>query len=410
MYPRLSLGGEQPLPTTEGLVFFPKYHAAYQLWTLPDGTTAINDWLKTAGISARLSESGRVTQQIIQTLAGFWGVRSIASLGVIELLNEMANKPASRSIHYAAFKNKVRDAIREDKLWRGREDETLIERNAVQLGLELKCSKCGSWSWYSVKQLDYILTCDLCRKQFNFPVMNPCSGHNSRWSYRVIGPFALPGYASGGYATSLTIRFFSEVVSQIDLSSITWSAGQELTLSAKKKVEADFILWHQRKRIFEPDDQTEIVFGETKSLGKDVFKSDDIDRMKALAESFPGAVLVFATLKEAAQLSKDEVLRIRKLAEWGRHFDEAKRRTRAPVILLTGTELFTPHYLKESWKSKGGKRADLIEKAHVDISQLAKLADLTQQAYLDMPSYDEWLERRWKKRLERRKKRAKPDA
>jgi hypothetical protein len=223
----------------------------------------------------------------------------------------------------------------------------------------------------------------------------------------VVGPFALPNYAGGGYAASLAIRFFSEVVGSFDLSDVTWSSGQELTLPTGKKVEADFILWYQRKQILKTDYPTEVVFGEVKSLGKDVFKDDDVDRMKSLAEAFPGAVLVFATLKEAAQLSKDEISRICKLAEWGREYDRANRRTRAPVILLTGTELFTPHYFQESWKSKGGKRAALIEPGYVDVSHLPTLADFTQQVYLDMPSYHEWSEARWKKRAERRKQLAK---
>lgn len=180
-------------------------------------------------------------------------------------------------------------------------------------------------------------------------------------------------------------------------------------MPADKKVEADFILWYQRKQILEPDLPTEVIFGEAKSLGKDVFKDDDVNRMKVLAEAFPGSVLVFATLKEATQLSTNERTRIRKLAEWGRDYDRANRRTRAPVILLTGTELFTPHNFQESWKSKGGKRSALIEPGHVDISHLPTLADLTQQAYLDMPSYHEWSEARWKKRAEQRKRRAEQD-
>jgi hypothetical protein len=406
-YPRLVLGGEHLLPTAEGLVFFSKYHGIHQYWSLPDGTTAINDWFKACKISARLSDSGRATQQIIQTLGGFWGVRSIASLGVIELLNEMTRKPISRSVPYAEFKNKIHNATKDDERWRGKEYETLVERNAVQLGLELKCPKCGNWSWYSIKQVDYTLTCDLCLKQFTFPIIDPGSNKNSKWAYRVIGPFALPNYAGGGYAASLAIRFFAEVVSSFDRSHVTWSSGQELILPADRKVEADFILWYQRKQILEPDYPTEVVFGEAKSLGKEVFKDDDVDRMKVLAEAFPGAVLVFATLKEAAQLSKNEISRIRKLAEWGRDYDRENHRTRAPVILLTGTELFTPYYLQESWKSKGDKRAALIEPGYIDISHLPTLADFTQQVYLDMPSYHEWSEARWKKRVERRKQRAK---
>jgi len=333
-------------------------------------------------------------------------VRSIASLGVIELLNEMTRKPISRSVHYGEFRNKVRESLKGKSVWRGKEYETLVNRNAVQLGLELKCAKCGSWSWYSVKQLDYTLTCDLCLKQFNFPIIDPGSSSNSKWAYRVIGPFALPNYAAGGYASSLAIRFFSEVVGAFDRSDVTWSAGQELVLPKGKKVEADFVLWYQRKSLLELDHLTEVVFGEAKSLGQDAFKDDDVARMKLLAEAFPGAVIVFATLKEADQLSKNEIARVRQFAEWGREYDRENRRTRAPVILLTGTELFTAHHLRESWKEKGGKHAALVEPGYVHLDHLPTLADFTQQLYLGMPSYHDWAEARWKKRAARKQRAA----
>ncbi len=404
-FPSFGMGGEHLLPTTEGLVFFPKYKKMHQHWDLSDGTTSINNWFKANKISAQLSDAGRSTQQIIQSLGGFWGLRSIASLGVIDLLDEMTRKPISRSAHYLEFKNKIHTATKADGLWRGKEYETLVERNAVQLGLELKCFKCGSWSWYSVKQLDYTLVCDLCLKQFNFPIIDPGSSKNSKWAYRVIGPFALPNYASGGYAAALAIRFFSEVVSHFGQTGVTWSSGQELVLPKNKKIEADFILWYQRKKILEPNHPTEVVFGEAKSFGTDVFKDDDVDRMKILAETFPGSLLVFATLKEANQLSKEEISRIRKLAEWGREYDKENRRTRAPVILLTGTELFTPHHLHQSWEKKGGQRAALIKPAYVHIGHLRTLADFTQQVYLDMPSYHAWSEARWAKRAKLRKQR-----
>jgi hypothetical protein len=406
-FPRFGIGGEHLLPTSEGLVFFPRFHRIQQHWTLTNGTTAINEWFRSKGITAGRSDAGRATEQIIQSLGGFWGVRSIANIGVIDLLNEMTRKPVSRSTHYKEFRNKVQIATKAQPHWGDTTYMTLVERNAVQLGLELKCMKCASWSWYSIKQLDYVLTCDLCLKEFKFPITDPGSSDNAKWAYRAIGPFALPNYANGGYSASLAIRFFADVIGSVDRSSVTWSSGQELTLPAGNKVEADFILWYQRKQVLHPDYPTEVVFGEAKSLGKDAFKQDDVDRMRLLAEAFPGSVLVFATLKEAAELSPDEILRIRKLAEWGRHYDHANRRTRAPVILLTGTELFTPHYLEDSWAQKGGLQSTLVGPGHIDVSHLPTLADFTQQVYLGMPSYQKWSEARWKRRAARRAQRSK---
>jgi hypothetical protein len=399
-FPKFQLGCEHLLPTTEGLVIFPHFRNDSERWSLVDGTTALNAWFNDNKIIAALSDAGRATQQIIQTMGGFLGVSSLANKGVIEVLNSMSRKPITRSVHASEFQQKIRKAVG----LRRRNFETLVKRKAVELGLELKCSKCANWSWYSIKQADYLLTCELCLRQFEFPITNPGDSKYSRWAYRVIGPFALPDYARGGYAASLAIRFFAEVIGRMGRSEVSWSSGQELTLASGKKSEADFILWSQRKQIFGTDYPTEIVFGEAKSFGKDVFKQSDVDKMKLLAMEFPGSILVFATMKEIEDFSKDEIARIRKLALWGREYDKERKQSRAPVVILTGTELFAAYDLNYAWKEKSDKHKQMIEAAWVRVSlnNLRILADLTQQLYLGMPSYGQWCEERWKKRSKRK--------
>ena len=386
------------LPTTEGLVIFPYREHIFELWNLVDGTTAFNQWLTAHQVPAILSDAGKATEQIIQALGGLgWGVLCLTYKGIIELLNEMSKNSATKTTHYKEFKNKIHTAINNDNL-RKRTFETLVERKAVELGLEIKCDKCGSPSWYPVNQLDYSLTCSLCFKQFDFPITSPL-GEHSKWAYRVVGPFALPDYARGGYAAALAIRFFADVIGGFDQAGVTWSSAQELTLSTDKKVEADFMLWYRRKKIygtelsffgsglpiFGTDRPTETVFGEAKSFGwrgEDVFEQDDVDRMKLLAEAFPGSILVFAAMKE--ELSQGEIDRITELAKWGRKYDKEKRQTRAPVIVLTGTELFTTGSLTTSWKRKGGRHEDLAKRASLGTSNLRILANFTQHLYLDL--------------------------
>lgn len=70
-FPKFRLGREHLLPTTEGLVFFPEHRNISERWELLSGTNAISAWLNDNGIQANLSEAGRATQQIIQTLGGF---------------------------------------------------------------------------------------------------------------------------------------------------------------------------------------------------------------------------------------------------------------------------------------------------------------------------------------------------
>jgi hypothetical protein len=272
--------------------------------------------------------------------------------------------------------------------------------------------------------LDYEVSCSLCLRKFGFPVINPTNGGVAHWSYRLIGPFALPDYATGGYAASLAIRFFSEVIGHHS-SAVTWSSGQQLTFPTGRKVETDFILWYQRKQMFGNDAPTDIVFGEAKSFGRnvsahpssqrkarlaaDVFQAEDISRMKFLAEAFPGSILVFATMKEANEMSAKELSGIRTLAEWGREYVKESGRTRAPLILLTGTELFAGYALSLTWKDKGGKHQQLSTPGYVSLENLRVLADLTQQLYLGMPSYSEWHQAKWRTRQERHRKRVQPN-
>ena len=387
------------LPTTEGLVIFPYRENFSELWNLVDGTTAFNQWFNDNQVAAIRSDAGKATEQIIQALGGLkWGILCLTYKGVIGLLNEMSKNSATKTTHYREFKNKIHTAIDNENL-RKRTFETLVEQKAVELGLQLKCDKCGSPSWYPVNQLDYSLTCSLCFKQFDFPITTPLGAH-SKWAYRVVGPFALPDYAQGGYASALTIHFFADVIGGFDQAGVTWSSGQELTLNRNKKVEVDFMLWYQRRKkiygteraffgtglpTFGMDRPTETVFGEAKSFGRrgeDVFNQDDVDKMKLLAEAFPGSILVFAAMKE--KLSPSEIDRIKELAEWGREYDKERRQTRAPVIVLTGTELFTTGSLTTSWKRKGGRHEDLAQRISQGKSNLRILANFTQHLYLDL--------------------------
>jgi hypothetical protein len=312
----------------------------------------------------------------------------------------MSRRPITRSAHHKEFHNKIQSAQQGD-IWHPRRFETLVERNAVELGLELKCSKCSNWSWYSLKQLDYQVRCGLCLREFGFPITSPGLSDVSKWSYRVIGPFALPDYARGGYAAALAMRFFSSLIG-FGEDGLTWSAGQELTLEDTTKVEADFILWHQRRHLFGHDRPTVTIFGEAKSFGKDVFKPDDIEHMKVLAERFPGTVLVFATMKAPDELVPNEVRGIAKLAMWGREFLDNRTGTRAPVIVLTGVELFASFRLSETWKDLGGRYAGFAQTISHRSSSLRLLADCTQQLYLGMPSFHTWLEAKWQAKRARR--------
>ncbi|GLQ50050.1 hypothetical protein ACFFJT_06765 [Dyella flava] len=402
------VGKNNFLATTEGFVLFPSYRNVSHHWSLSDGFDAISKWLKNSNIEVSTSPSGRVTQQIVQTLGGFGGVGKIANESIVRLLQKMS-KSTSKSMGQGAFSGQIKNATKSDP-WLDEAEENLIRQNAVELGLEIKCSKCSSWNWYALRDLDYKVQCSLCLKEFSFPILEPTNSSVVQWAYRLVGPFALPDYAQGGYAASLAMHFIANVAGSNE-TKITWTAGVELTLGAQKKLEADFILWRQRTRTLGADYPTEIIFGEAKSFGsnvkththskqsldKDVFTDDDVKRMMALAQAFPGSVLVFSTMKSGDKLSKDDRKRLRRIAVWGREYVKETRRTRAPVIVLTGAELFTTYSLEDTWKAIGGRHEQLLG-SHPELNRLGVLADLTQQLYLSMPSYSVWANSKFEKR------------
>ncbi|HEY8162851.1 MAG TPA: hypothetical protein VIF34_11370 [Methylocystis sp.] len=404
----LPIHPEQYLSTAEGIVVFPWHRNSSEHWSIPGCASAIVQWFGSKGIKAVDSDAGRATRQIIKTLGGFREVSCIAHADVVELLNKMSRKPALKGMHHQEVRNRVGRALGADRLG----FETLVERRAIDLGLELKCTRCGSLGWYPLSKFDHEITCGLCLRPFPFPAADP--GTETSWAYRPAGPFALGDYANGGYAAALSIRFFATLFGSDH--ETTWSAGLDLYPAPKQKLEADFTVWRQERRFEGPDRPTDVIFGEAKSFGKDATQEDDggarkivpdivedkdVERMRTLATLFPGSILVFSTMKP--MLSETEVSRLAKLAKWGRERDGDNRRSRAPVIILTGTELFAHPSLHRTWRDKGGLHARFSEEQAPHSGSLRVLADQTQQLYLGLPSYGEWCKEKIDRSIARRR-------
>ena len=409
--PRIGIGGQLRLSTTEGVVIFPKFKNSYEYWEVPDGTTAISEWLTANNTASTASDAGRATEQIIQTLGGFGRVGDLGNRNIIETLDKMSRRPITHSAHHLKFRNQIDAAVAGD-IWRGRSFATLVDRNAVELGLEIRCEKCSSWSWFALNTLGYRLQCSLCRQSTAFPSAEPGNSKKARWAYRVVGPFALPDYARGGYAAALSLRCLAAVVGARVRRQMAWCAGREMVLNGGLKVEADFIVWYQRGEIARDSQSslTDIVFGEAKSFGTDSFRAKDVANLKAIAQRFPGSVLVFATMRQPGDMSTDEIRAIGKLALWGREFMEGERRTRAPVVVLTSIELFSGFSLRDTWRDLGGRHAELAGAGWLRTDNLRVLADVTQQLYLGMPSYEKWFMAKWDAIHERRRARVEATA
>lgn len=390
-FPRLGI--DRTLSSREGLVVLNQFKLEKAGMTLPRQQDAITEWLKSVGISAAPSSAGRNAEQVLRSVGGPKGCSILADEGTLKLLDKMA-----KSIHReedgttaeyperTATVSEWKEVVgrRSNRLFSRAKISDFVDRGILRLGLGLKCPNCAKDNWYNLTNVDYQLNCERCSSSFAFPQAD-LKFNEGDWQYRAIGPFSAPNYANGAYATALTIRFFSSVI-DMHKPPATFSTGLDISLG-NQKFEVDFFGWYTEGRKFWVDPNPVVVFGESKSFGSQVFKDKDISRLKNLAELMPGSYVVFSTLKTA--LASEEKQRLAQFAEWGRGLHKNGQQ-RALVIILTGLELFADWHLKPAWESHGGKHAALIKHASVHVDDLWVLADLTQQLYLEMPSYHEW--------------------
>lgn len=359
-------------------------------WEIPESQKVVFAWLKDLGWEAKLSAPGLLAKQIYKKLDGH--VLTLANeklLGLLEHMNggsvQANGQPMTnnrirqeRELPIGEIRSKLRDSSRQTDLC-----DYLISKGIFHVGLRIKCPSCIRDSWYPVNQIEKTFTCPLCLNAF--PAIGNVEG--GTWCYKTTGPFSVASYADGSYATLLVLEFFN------DHKLVTMQATPTLSFTAKspnkKDIEADFALFWQDSIHGEKRDG--IVFGECKTYGN--FQKKDFDRMRFLAKTFPGAVLVFSTLRKT--LTAKEIKGITRIAKAGRKFWKSERPVN-PVLILTGNELFNFHGPPYCWEDAG------IKSKFNHPTGLISICDATQQIYLNLPSWQtEWHEK-WEKQHKKR--------
>jgi hypothetical protein len=385
----------------EGVVTLAKYLRHRTLLIFPRGDDQICKWLETKGLRPRISNAGRMTKQVIDALGGLRGVRLIADVETVQELNRMA---ASRSIREDAMRGIAIDEnppktsahstwvriakARTKSLWNTATIDELTSARVMQIGLSLKCSHCYADNWFSLIQLGYELQCQRCLKGFAFPQAEV--GH--KWFYRPLGAFAVPDYAAGGYATALALRLLSGGAGVgSDDHHFVYSTGIDFD---GQRREIDFVAWRQDLTALGPGNETVVLFGEAKSFAAEAIKDKDCELLREMGQRFPGAFLVASVMKD--RLSSSEKKLLANLATWGR-MPGTDGMPRAPLIVLTGTELFADGGIKTMWEKLGGSYKQALD-TFVGQFNLWKLADCSQQVYLGLPPYSEWRRKRYERR------------
>ncbi len=351
-------------------------------WELPSAEEVFFAWLKDHGWVAELSSAGRLSKQLFRQLDGYPSLlKNERLLGLLEHMNgglvQASAEPvdeirvgSARELKVGEIKTRLRAASGRDKLL-----EYLLDLGVFRLGIDLQCPNCYRRAWYSLNAISETIVCPQCLDEFRAIG----SVDKGSWAYRTAGPFSVPRYADGAYTTLLALDFFGSRSLRNRTTPVT---SFQARAPNRPDVEIDFALFWQDSALGEEMDG--IAVGECKTYG--CFAKKDFDRMRFLADTFPGAVLVFATLRK--HLKKQEIDAIARIAKRGRKQWKADRPIN-PVLVLTGTELLSHSAPPGCWAHEAS------DGRFRHVHSLLQICNATQQLHLGLESWENaWMRRR----------------
>jgi hypothetical protein len=333
-------------------------------WELPLAEKIFSAWLQDNGWSFESSTSGMLAKELYKQIDGW--TFGISDKRLINLIEEMARSVdgEGRDKPVAEIKSKMRQFFGNDNRL-----DKFLELDLFVLGVNAQCPNCQRSSWYELEKLDKRLKCPKCL--IDFKSIDSLS--NGKWSYKIVGPLSVANHADGAICVVLTVDLFSDrKMSSVQTTPVY--SFNVIKKSNKKKLEADFaFLWRESPY---GEIQDGVAFGESKTFNE--FKKADFERMKAVAKDFPGAVLIFSTLRD--KLTQFEIEELKKLSKMGNRRWKSERPIN-PVMILTETELFSPHGPPYCWP-------DNEHKKYQDCHGILGLAKATQQKYLGVKAWD----------------------
>ncbi len=344
-------------------------------WRIPDGSELVSWWYEQQGYDPTPSGSGLIAEGMLRALGGPLGMNGWSHATVVRLLDSMNSTQA----RLGRSRREIEDALREDLTnaqWPISSDpaevvDLLIERRVLRLGVEVQCEVCQQRNWYQLNALSETLACERCLAEYPFPARSPPP---HPWRYRPQGPFAIENAAHGAYAVVLALRFFILTLH----GDASWRVGIELRPKGDSggAMEVDLTLFWKRGHM--DGKQAEHLIVECKSFNTP-FDDHDMDRTRRLAEAFPNAVFVMATL--APDLSSAERHRLRKLRGDLPVKNSWQVGPFRPLLILAEAELFSTWGPPKCWQDAGGRHA-VVAEASGNVWSLESLCSATQEIYL----------------------------
>jgi len=354
---------------------------------IPKAEIVVKEWLKERHWQAELSVPGKIAKQIITRLGGIWGIPLLTHECLLQLLSELQS--SDRGMGRQKIVGYLKKGLKSD--WGDPNPEgfleRLVEKGVLRLGAEVQCSVCGRYNWYELDKLGYTLPCRYCLSEFKPPLDSP---KTIEWTYRPHGLFAIEDQAQGAYSVLLTLHCLGGDHDCGISPLFSYTAHGE-----GADFEADLTILYQSSTW----NSSEILSVHAECKSYNSFKARDVSRLAKLSAILPGSILVFSTFKAGLGPEEIKILKTLVLQEWRKR---SQQKQYSPVIVLTGTELFSQRGIPYCWEGKGDKY-EQFTKAHFHRRDLRMLAEATQCLYLGLGTYYSWAEERAKKRANRPK-------
>ncbi len=342
-------------------------------WKLPKAQDVFFSWLKDLGWEPTLSTPGKIANKMYKQLEGW--VYVLKDKGLIDFFEQInRDKYKNKGMPVGEVMSKINKLKAGDNILK-----RLMEISVFKLGITAQCPECSKKSWHNLDSLKEKIICSKCLEEF----VSIGNIEQSQWAYKTTGPFSIPGYADGSYSVLLSLNLIMN-----DIHSHNFLTTPVFSFNARKnniEIEADFAILYKDSGI--KGENNGVIFGECKTFGN--FEKKDFERMKIIAENFPGAILLFSTLKN--KLTTKEKKQITKIAQKGRKYWKNDLPIN-PVMILTGNEIFNQFGPPTCWNELSKEKRDY------DFYSIVELCNQTQRIYLDLPRWEEDWHKEWEGR------------
>lgn len=313
----------------------------------------IESIFKLANLSARPSNSGLMTRQLVARMGGYDDCRAFKIPGVRRLIktygpNATFSKSAALQtigrpdpVTGARFSDHERLYIEprpSGPLTQVLVFEHLVAKGLFRIGVDLTCPSCNLPSWFPLDNLKQNNTCELCGNSHDFSRQLV----KAEFSYRRTGILGIEKNTQGAIPVALLLQQLSAnlrgvagrilLAPSYDLKPINGAALPEC--------ETDFVGIYTQSF---PDAPVFIV-GECKDEG-DRIDQGDVDNLRAVADAIPKRFETFILLARLSPFSQEEIALAASLNE----------RFRRRAILVSAREL-EPYHIYDRVNAELGTR------------------------------------------------------